>query len=129
MEKGKNLHQLLLRTQKFTPKVCDSQQSQFFTPLFITLSTRFFTPVGNSLHQQCLYRLYIFPSLVTVFFCLALHLFPTLFVVRTARLFSTPPSCLAMLLLLTSWSWQVPTQTRSTWLVSLHWTWPRTRWR
>ena len=52
MEKGKNLHQLLLRTQKFTPKVRDSQQSQFFTPPFITLFTRIFTPVGNSLHQQ-----------------------------------------------------------------------------
>ena len=52
MEKGKNLHQLLLRTQKFTPKVRDSQQSKFFTPLLITLSTRIFTPVGNYLHQQ-----------------------------------------------------------------------------
>ena len=52
MDKGKNLHQLLLRTQKFTPKVRDSQQSQFFTPPFITLFTRIFTPGGNFLHQQ-----------------------------------------------------------------------------
>ena len=63
MEKGKNLHQLLLRTQKFTPKVRDSLQSQCFTPPFITLSTRIFTPVGNSLHQQRQYRQYLFPSL------------------------------------------------------------------
>ena len=29
MGKGKNLHQLLLRTQKFTPKVRNSRQSSF----------------------------------------------------------------------------------------------------
>ena len=32
MEKGKNLNQLLLRTQKFTPKVRDLGQSPFFRP-------------------------------------------------------------------------------------------------
>ena len=36
----------------------------FFTPPFITFSTRIFTPVGKSLHQQCLYRLYLFASLI-----------------------------------------------------------------
>ena len=36
----------------------------FFTPPFITFSTRIFTPVGKSLHQQRLYRLYLFASLI-----------------------------------------------------------------
>ena len=56
MEKGKNLHQLLLRTQKFTPKVRDLRQSQYFyTTLDHALhhgGTRIFTPVGNSLHKH-----------------------------------------------------------------------------
>ena len=68
MEKGKNLHQLLLRTQKFTPKVRDSRQSQCFTPPFITLSTRIFTPVVKFLHQQRLHRLQLFPSLIVLGF-------------------------------------------------------------
>ena len=48
--------------QSQTQTLMVSRSPAVFTPLFITFSTKCFTPVGNFLHQQRLYRLYLIPS-------------------------------------------------------------------
>ena len=53
------------QTKTLLVSSCCHKHLKFFSPSFITFSTRIFTPVGKSLHEQRSHRSYLFPPLVT----------------------------------------------------------------
>ena len=52
------------QTKTLLVSSCCHKHLKFFTPPFITFSTRIFTPVGKSLHEQRSHRSHLFAALL-----------------------------------------------------------------